>query len=125
MALLDVTELLSDPDFIDSFLVRRNVEMVDSHGRAQMVLQEISAYGSVQASSGQSLRQLADMGRTEDSIDVYTTFPLNTITAVTAADIVVWNGQEYTVTLVRPWQNFGPGFSVATCTLKPFVAAST
>lgn len=118
MALLDVSELMSDPIFCDPFTVLRNMSAVNEQGINQITQQTIPAYGSVQAASGANLVILPDGSRVDSAIDVYTSLRLMAQGATQSADYVVWKGQNYVVTNVRDWKNFGSGFVVATCTLQ-------
>lgn len=122
MAEIDVSDLLTDPDFVDTFDVIRRKETVVPGGRPTFdttIFKDV--VGSVQPASGRMLRQLPDAARVEGAIEVYTTFELAEQTKTTTADGLIWAGQQYIVTRLDPWQNFGNGYTHAVCTLQRLV----
>jgi galactose-6-phosphate isomerase len=52
-----------------------------------------------------------------EAITIYTRFPLTSGSGAYDADIIIWNGQRYTVTMVDDFSLWGSGFTVATGTL--------
>ena len=115
MALLDVTDLLTDPDFSSTFDILRSTETVDQHGIASRVEQTISLSGVIEAGSGQTIVMLDDGTRISDSLTLWCEFPLWASFENRPADIVLWKGQRYVVKSVEDWTNFGRGYVKATC----------
>mgnify|MGYP003385241070 CR=1 FL=1 len=125
MANLDLTELLTDPDFIDSVTVTRIGQTVDGHG---MVVQATTIYDdvamAVQPATGRVLEMFPDLERASDSIVVYTEFMLSGVTDTTQADQIEWNGKSYTVQSINDYSNFASGWIMAACTLRSLAARS-
>lgn len=120
MALLDVTEVLLDPDFIDMGIVcERNVQTVGSNGRAVNTPTEIIFCGVVTSDSGDILERIQAAERIKGSITIHTKFSLNDGSVGFSADIVRWQGRRYTVSNVNDYSHFGPGFVCASCDLIP------
>lgn len=122
MALLDVTDVLLDPDFMDLGLIcNRMTQTVDEHGRATNTAAEIPFAGVVTSDSGDILDRLADGSRIIGSITIHTPFRLRDGGADASADAdeIVWQGATYTVSNVNDYSHFGRGFVCATCDLKP------
>ncbi len=117
MALIDVSDLMSDPDFADEFTVRRCVQTMNETGRPGVTFTDIPAIGSVQSSDGATLDVQPEGSRSVEMIAVFTTFPLREVSAGFEADRIVWRGREYRVTKVRDYTNFGGGHVEATAVL--------
>ena len=112
MPLLDVTDILSDPDFADTITVIRTVQVISSGGIASDGNTQTfpSVQAVVQPDKGRSIQRLAEGARVTDAIKIYTTFVLTAGSGPTEADAVVWNGGTYVVVNVRDWSRFGAGY---------------
>lgn len=121
---LDVTDVLRDPAFKDVIDVIRNTSVVDDHGFnvvTPKTYRNVSAV--VTQAGGDVLRRQIAGERIEGNISVYTMFRLtdgrdfanNDLTA----DIVIYDGNKYTVTSVKDYSRWGQGFVAATCELLP------
>ncbi|WCM21362.1 hypothetical protein NDK50_07915 [Paraburkholderia bryophila] len=119
MPLLDVAEILLDPDFVDSLVCARNIQTVGSNGLAVDAATSTPFYGVVTNNTGDLLMRLAEGSRISGSITVHSQFNLIAGAAGIDADIVTWNGRQYTVTNIGDWSRFGKGFTAANCELIP------
>lgn len=120
MALLDVTDVLCDPDFIDRGLVcERNTQTVGNDGIATNSVALMPFAGVVTSDNGDLLERSPEGERIKGNMTIHTRFPLDDGSSVNAADIVQWRGRRYTVTVVNDWSHFGRGFICATCDLIP------
>ncbi|AOK00185.1 hypothetical protein [Burkholderia vietnamiensis] len=120
MAFLDVTEVLLDPDFMDTgLLCNRMTQTVDDHGRAQNTVASTPFAAVVTSDKGDILHRNADGSRIIGSITLHTMFRLMDGSAGYDADEVEWAGRTYTVVNVNDYSHFGRGFVCATCDLKP------
>ena len=123
---LDVTEILTDPDFFDILQLERRTKTVSGGGMS--VLAPTSPplsnfYGVVTNDRGEVLHR-EDIGEhIEGAILVVTKFRLTSASVsggvTTEADLVHWDGRTYTVTTVEPYRRYGAGFVQARCTLLP------
>lgn len=118
MASIDVSDLMSDPDFADVLSVERNTLAVSQFGRGITTIQTYPFMGVVQAPNADVLQQLPDEERVRGSIQVYTTFRLYSVTDSTSPDVVVWKGRHYVVQQIDDWTNWGAGHVSALCTLR-------
>ena len=121
MANIDVSALLSDPDFIDQFtLIKRTVSINPASGAA--VLTEdggVLVYGSVQSGSTDDLQFLPAGVRLSDLITVYYSGELSVERVNGYSDLIVWNGRRYTVQDIDgDWLNWGAGYIKAICVLE-------
>lgn len=121
MALLDVTEVLLDPDFMDIGLVcKRYVQTVGDNGRAVNAETSTSFAGVVTSDKGDILERIAGGERKKGSITIHTMFHLTAGDGDdSVADVVTWQGRDYTVANVNDYSHFGRGFVAASCDLKP------
>ena len=125
MPLLDVTDVLSDPDFADTITVTRQVETVDGHGRGQIGPQTFSNVTAVvTAGQGDVLKYFPEMVNVRGAVLIHTTFRLISASETTQADLVTWEGRTYQITELNDWSTFGAGFIMAVGTLKEFVEAA-
>ena len=120
MALLDVTEVLLDPDFIDSMTYLRNAQVVGTNGVATITPPvPVPMYGVVTSRDGDTLTRGPDGEYNEDSITIHTMTRLISGEDDNTADIVMWDGKPYTVMHVNNYSHFGAGFVAADCDKKP------
>jgi hypothetical protein len=119
MPLLDVSEILLDPDFVDSLVCLRNTQTVGDDGIAINAQSSTPFYGVVTNNTGDLLMRMAEGSRVNGSITVHSQFNLIAGADGIDADVVTWNGRRYTVTNVADWSRFGRGFTAANCELIP------
>ena len=124
MARLDVSDVLLDPDFMDTGLVcERTAQTVGTNGIAVDTPTMTTFAGVVTNDSGDILQRIAEGERTKGSITIHTTFLLNDGSTGYTADVVQWRGRRYTVSNVSDYSNFGRGFVAATCDLIPLAGS--
>lgn len=120
MAWLDVTDVLTDPDFMDAGLTcNRMAQAVGDDGRAANAVTQTRFAAVVTSDKGDILHRNADGSRIIGSITLHTPFRLTDGAAGRDADEIVWQGRTYTVVSVNDYSHFGRGFVCATCDLKP------
>ena len=118
MPFLDVSEILSDPDLSDTFDVTRSTQTVNSNGLASVTQATTTGIaGVVTFDKNYVLQRQAQGSHIEGAIIIHTTFRLTNGTGAADADIVTWNGRQYTVVMVSDWSRYGAGFVSATCDL--------
>lgn len=118
MALLDVSFLLTDPDFADQVAVWRPTQTVDAHGVALVSYEVFVITACIAPASGAVLELIPEAERALESISVSSITPLRVANGSDQADEVDWNDKRYRVSIVQDYSNFGAGFTVATCLLK-------
>ena len=120
MAWLDVTDVLTDPDFMDAGLTcNRMAQAVGENGRAVNTPSVITFAAVVTSDKGDILHRNEDGSRILGSITLHTPFRLLDGAPGQDADEIVWQGRTYTVVSVNDYSHFGRGFVAATCDLKP------
>jgi len=118
MALVDVTELLEDPDFLDDITVIRRPYTINAYG--ENVLSEVTytMQASVQAGSGQLLKRLPDFAQFTDAITVYAKFDFQAASPNGYADLVIWNSKRYNIKVPSDYMNYGDGYTMAIATIE-------
>lgn len=119
MALLDVSQILADPDFATSFDVLRNAETVDLTGMRQVVQAGFVGQSGVVVPVRVDIVRFPDSARMMGSIKIYTQFMLIVESPGYAADIINFAGKSYMVASIEDWSQFGAGYFCATCQLLP------
>jgi hypothetical protein len=116
MPLLDVSEILFDPDFADSLVCARNTQTVDDGGLATDTQTQTPFVGVVTNDQGDILRRFPEGSYVTGSIMVHSRFPLTAGKDGIDADQVMWKGDWYTVFNISDWTTYGAGFTAALCT---------
>ncbi|MGP0913438.1 head-tail adaptor [Serratia sp. CY70267] len=124
MPLLDVTEVLLDPDFADpSLICRRQIQTTDDDNFPVNTQQDIPFTGVVTVDRSLEARRMAAGQNINGAILIVTQFRLTQGRKSVAdgpnldADLVVHNGGLYRVTFVDPYTRYGAGFVQAHCEL--------
>lgn len=118
MPLLDVSDILGDPDFADSAVVTRTTVTVDPQtGRTVETATGTPISVVVTSDKGQSLRRTPDAAVSDGSIIVHSIFRFTEGGNGFDADIVRWNGHDWTVVTTDDYSRYGAGFTCATCRL--------
>lgn len=116
MARIDVSFLLTDPDFTNVVTLIRRTSTVNEHG--ENVLAETSCMIPVvvQGDLAESLERLPEGARLSDVISVYYRGDLMPERPGGYADVILWNGYRYQVREIdENYRNFGAGFTKALC----------
>ncbi|EPQ1146740.1 head-tail adaptor [Citrobacter amalonaticus] len=127
MPFLDVSEVLLDPDFMDTSLVcHRQVQTVDEDNFATNTPQDIPFSGVVTVDRSLEAKRMAAGQNISGAILIVTQFRLTQGQPGTDsiprldADIVTYSGRDYRVTFVDPYTRYGGGFVQAHCELVDF-----
>lgn len=119
MALIDVSDLLRDPDFTNVVtLIRRSVS-INTHGENVMTESACNIVVSVQGLNSEDIVKLPEGARLSDVITVYYRGDLQPESKGGYSDIIVWQGRRYQVkTIDENFINFGAGFTRAICVME-------
>ena len=126
MAFLDVSDVLLDPDFTNSFVVQRRLETVDVNGRSQVQTFSAPSFGVVTAASPNDLERLPESDVYRRVISIVTKFKLRGETKDASGnnwkpDLIVWQGDHYLVREIDLYSQFGAGFIQALCSSEDLV----
>jgi hypothetical protein len=123
MTTLDVTDVLGSPEFQTSFVVHRKNQSVNpANGRAAESY--VSGFpsterGVVYPASGSKMARSPEGESVVADIVVVSKFKLTEgVDGVLQADVVTWNGRDYTVMNTNDYSQYGQGFIEAICVKK-------
>lgn len=118
---LDVSELLSDPDFAEFLTVERRTEMVGANGRARKVPTIITPkpVGVVlpvdTAIGGNAMERNPDEQHRGAALEIHTRFRLRGPAPGGEPDVIIRDGNRFVVTIVNDYSRFGRGFMKIEC----------
>lgn len=118
MPLLDVSDVLLDPDFADTVTVYRQAVTVASTGRSTKVETTSTISAVVTPDRWATLQRQAEGANVSETITVITQFRLTAMVGDQDADEIVWNGKRYVVIAVGDCTRYGAGFVEASAALK-------
>lgn len=120
MPFLDTSDVLCDPDFCDtSLMCARSVVNANEQGVGTAVTKTFGFAGVVTSDSGDVLKRVPAGEYVVGSILICTRTKLIEAAKGYTADVVSWNGNDYTVTTVNDYSTYGVGFVEAICELIP------
>jgi hypothetical protein len=115
MANVDVTELLSDPDFVDPIQVITRSQRVDGLGEATYFETILNTFGSVQPANFKTVSKLPEALRVANVSSFFFKGEIIASEPGKYASILVFRGKRYQVQTVADWTNFGAGYCEGTC----------
>lgn len=114
MANVDVTDLLSDPEFTDSMSIVHRVSTVDSYGQNSLAETTVVTIGSIQPISGKALQRLPEALRVANLRTFWVKGEIISDGTAQYPDILVFAGKRYQVQNTNDWTNFGGGWTEGT-----------
>lgn len=115
MAQIDVTDLLSDPDFVDAICVIDRVPFINSFGENTLREASTTSVGSVQPASGRVIQRIPEAMRVANMSSFWFKGVITASSPGKYSSILVFKGQRYQVQTVFDWSNFGQGYTEGTC----------
>lgn len=126
---IDLTDLLSDPDFAESLTIMRRRQIIDpvtgiSSAQSNLVLPR--PIGVVIPQADLPIQRGPDQQALPRLLQVHTKFRLRSAAIADGRtylpDFIVWNGDNFYVNRVYDYSHFGRGFIQADCSAQPTVA---
>lgn len=115
MGLVDVSELLVDPDFVDPMAIIFRVPTVNSFGENSTVETTLDTIGSIQPASGKALNRLPEALRIENMMSFWYKGDITVSGPGKYPSVLVFKGNRYQVKNVFDWSNWGAGWSEGLC----------
>lgn len=117
MPLLDVTDVLYDPDFCQDVVVETTVVTTNDQGVASKSVSSETISAVVTPLTTRELMRLPEGEMLKGGITVFSHYPLQSGDGNKSADTIVWNGVSYVVYSTDDYSTYGEGFNVAVCQL--------
>lgn len=115
MALVDVSELMLDPDFVDAIILTHRTATVNSRGENILVETTSNTIGSVQPANNKELQRLPDALRMRDVRSFYVKAPILTDGSSQYPDLISFGGNRFEILNTEPWLNYGSGWNKGLC----------
>lgn len=115
MGRIDVTELLSDPDFVDVIRLITRIPSVNSRGENLVAETAQVSVGSVQPASGRVISRLPDALRVANVSSFWFKGTIVASAPGKYPSLLVFKGLRYQVQTVQDWTNWGAGWCEGTC----------
>lgn len=115
MAEIDVSDLLSDPDFVDKMIVVTRRPVVNSKGENVITDEPLESVGSVQPASGRTIQKLPEEFRVANVSSFWFRGKIIATEPGKYSSVIVFKGLRYQVQAVFDWTNWGAGWCEGTC----------
>lgn len=115
MALIDVSDILLDPDFMSPVSLVHRVPTVNSKGENSLAETTVVTVGSVQPASGKTLQRLPEALRVADVSSFWVKAGIVADGTNKYPDILIFGGRRFQVQTVMDWSNWGAGWAEGTC----------
>lgn len=115
MAQIDITGLLSDPDFVDHISLVSRKPSVNSFGENTLKETKLDSIGSVQPASGKVLQRLPEALRVANVSSFWFKGQIVVSEPGKYTDILIFKGTRYQVQSVMDWANWGQGWCEGLC----------
>jgi hypothetical protein len=112
---IDVSDLLLDPDFVETIQLLRRAEVIGANGRMTTTNTSHNIIASVQPQTDQPMIRGPDQQNLPQLIAVITKFRLRGISPGFQPDLVLWNDTTFVVNKVYNWSHYGAGFVKGEC----------
>lgn len=115
MSRIDVTELLTDTDFVGPIQLVSRLPRINSLGENLLTETTVTSVGSVQPASGRAIARLPEALRVANVSSFWFKGTIVASAPGKYSSILVFSGQRYQVQTVLDWTNWGAGWCEGTC----------
>lgn len=115
MAQLDVSELMTDPDFVDPIQIVRRYPTNNNFGQVSFTEETLETVGSVQPANFKTVQKLPESLRVADVSSFWVKAVITASETDKYPSILVFRGKRYQIQTLADWSNFGAGYSEGTC----------
>jgi hypothetical protein len=115
MALIDVSDLLLDPDFINNVSLIHRTTVVNSFGKNELTETTFNTFGSVQPAPVKEIQRLPESLRMSDVRKFWIKAEILSDGDSQYPDIILFQGKRFQVINTEPWLNYGAGWNAGLC----------
>lgn len=115
MAQLDVTELMTDPDFVDAMIQVSRTTRTNSYGENVLTECNVNTVGSVQPADGKVIARLPEAERISNLMSFWLQGTIVASAPGKYTDILIFRGQRFQVKTVFDWSTWGAGWAEGLC----------
>ena len=114
-AQIDVTDLLSDPDFVDEICLITRIPFINSRGENTLQESTLKTIGCVQPASGRTIQRIPEALRVANISSFWFKGEIIASEPGKYSSVLVFKGKRYQVQIVFDYSNWGEGFTEGTC----------
>lgn len=115
MAQVDVSELMTDPDFIDAMRVINRIPIVDSRGENSLTNIVTESVGSVQPADNKAILRLPEALQVQNLMSFWFKGIIVASAPGLYTAILEFKGSRFQVKTVADWSNWGAGWCEGLC----------
>ena len=115
MALIDVSALLLDPDFVNPLNLIHRTSTINTFGKTELVESTVATFGSVQPASAKEVQRLPEALRVADIRRFWVKAEILMDGLSQYPDLIEFQGKRFQVINTEPWLNFGSGWNTGLC----------
>ena len=104
--MIDVSRLITDPDFCEPFTIRRRVGKWEA-GRFVATPEDPAVNGIVEPTNGDDLEQVPEGDRVSGMMTFYTKQPVYLAQDKQQSDELIWRGKLYKAVQILDWSRHG------------------
>lgn len=113
--MIDVSEILNDPDMCESFIILRPSGQFAAGGYQQNTPKQMAAYGAVRNTSGEEMDMVPEGDRNRELISIRTVTQmfLTSEDSSATSDMVIFQGFQYRLVTLKNYSSQGYWFAIA------------
>lgn len=115
MSRVDVSQLLVDPDFVDSITLLTRIPLVDGHGENRLKDIPRESVGCVQPADFKTVKKLPEALQIENVMSFWFKGVITVNGPKRYPIVLIFRGVRYQVQTVADWSTWGAGWSEGTC----------
>jgi hypothetical protein len=110
---IDISEMMDDPDFVRAYTVSRSSGEFAEGGWVEATPTTLTVYGPVIVSSPEDLQLIPEGDRVSGAMSFYSSERLYRTHKETdpqtsgTSDRITWNGEEYRIAGISPYMDYG------------------
>lgn len=114
--MIDVSEMLNDPDLCESFTITRTTGTFQIGGWVKNIPQQIQAYGAVRNTSGKELDMIPEADRVKNTLTFRSVTPMFETSEANGmiSDVLAFHGEQYRILAVKDYSSQGYYLAIAT-----------
>jgi hypothetical protein len=118
MSFYDVSDVILDPDFVETFALIRRAETVDEQGMTHVAEQTQGSSGVIQPVTPRERERLPEGDQMSEAVAVYSVTPLSAgDDQEQKPDRIAYHGLVYEIKSVEPWGDDTAGYCKALAVL--------
>jgi hypothetical protein len=115
VGLIDVSDILADPEFVDEIVIVHRTPEVNDFGENELKECGVNTVGCVQPVSGSTLQRMPEAFRVANVKSFWVRGKIISDARHKYPDILISKGVRYAVQMIFDWTNWGDGWSEGTC----------